>query len=125
MVISLFFFVIFDDIYHTVMKPPLLKSKFFKLRKHKQFRFNPLYYDADKERLEERKARIIKELEQENKDMSREAISMRISFAHKHAQRTAAKDENRSTIRFIVILLVLLYLFYKVFINLDGILMVL
>ncbi len=107
------------------MKPPLLKSKFFKLRKTKQFRFHPLYYDADKERLEEREARIKKELEQENKDMSREAISMRISFAHKHAQRSAAKDENRSTIRFIVILLILLYLFYKIFINLDGILAVL
>ena len=37
---------------------PFLKSRFFKLPEHRRFDFPARYYDADKERLEQRKKAV-------------------------------------------------------------------
>lgn len=101
------------------MKAPILKTRFFKLRNARQFDYIPMYYDADKERIEERKARIAKELSSE--PLSREALSMRMKFDKNHARRKSAKREKWSSIRLIAILLILIFVCYKIFINLEGV----
>lgn len=101
------------------MKAPILKTRFFKLRNARQFDYIPMYYDADKERIEERKARIAKELSTE--PLSREALNMRMKFDKNHARRQSAKREKWSSIRLIAILLILIFVCYKIFINLEGV----
>lgn len=103
------------------MRTPILKSKFFKLSNAKQFDYMPMYYDADKERMEERKARIAKELEREEKSVSNEALNMRMSYEKNHAHRQTANAQKWSSIRLIAIMLVLLFICYKIFINLEGV----
>lgn len=100
------------------MKAPLLKTRFFKLKSARQFDYIPMYYDADKERMEERKERIAKELAAE--PLSKEALTMRMKFDRNHARRQSAKRERWSSIRLILILMVLVFVCYKIFINLDG-----
>jgi hypothetical protein len=107
------------------MKAPLLKTRFFKLKSARQFDYIPMYYDADKERMEERKARIAKELELSNESMSREALSLRMKFDKNHARRQSARRETWSSVRLIVILLILIFVCYKIFINLEGVIAVL
>ena len=103
------------------MKTPILKSKFFKLGSARQFDYVPMYYDADKERMEERKARIAKELELEKKVISKEGLNMRMNYEKNHAHRQTANAQKWSSIRFIVIMLVLIFICYKIFINLEGV----
>ncbi len=103
------------------MKSPILKSKFFKLNNARQFDYMPMYYDADKERMEDRKARIAKELELEKKSVSDEALNMRMSYERNHAHRQTANAQKWSSIRLIAIMLVLSFIFYKIFINLEGV----
>ncbi len=95
------------------MKSPI------KLFKARQFDYQPMYYDADKERMEARKTRIAKELAQENKSISDEALNMRLKFEKNHFNRKSAKAEKWSSIRIFVIFLVLIVLFVQLFIDLD------
>ncbi len=95
------------------MKSPI------KLFKAKQFDYQPMYYDAEKERMEARKSRIAKELALENKTISNEALSMRLKFERNHVNRKSARSEKWSSIRLIVILLILIVLFSQMFIDLD------
>jgi len=104
------------------MKTSLFKSKLFKLQNARQFTYMPLYYDEAKERLEERKKRIARELEREKRTLSEEGVNLKIKFERNHAHKATAKAQKWSSIRLIVILVILLVLFYKVFINLDAIL---
>lgn len=100
------------------MKAPILKTRFFKLRNARQFDHIPMYYDADKERMEERKARIAKELSAES--LSKEALNMRMKFDENHVRRQSVKRERWSSIRLIIILVALIFVCYKIFINLEG-----
>lgn len=103
------------------MKTPILKSKFFKLGSARQFDYFPMYYDADKERMEERKVRIAKELELEQKSVSNEALNMRLSYERNHAHRQTANAQKWSSFRLIIIMMVLIFICYKIFINLEGV----
>ena len=103
------------------MKSPILKSKFFKLTNARQFDYVPMYYDADKERMDERKARIKKELEQEKKTISSNGINIRSTYERNHAQRKTANAQKWSSIRLIFIMLILIFVCYKIFINLEDV----
>lgn len=103
------------------MKTPVLKSKFFKLSSARQFDYMPMYYDADKERMDARKERIAKELELEKKSISSEGLNMRLSYERNHAHRQTANAQKWSSIRLITIMLVLIFICYKIFINLEGV----
>ncbi len=96
-------------------------KKFIKLSKARQFDYVPMYYDADKERMDERKARIAKEMEREEKSISSEGLNMRMSYEKNHAHRQTANAQKWSSIRLIAIMLVLIFICYKIFINLEGV----
>jgi len=95
------------------MKSPI------KLFKVKQFDYQPMYYDAEKERMDARKRRIEKELALENKTSSNQALSMRLKFERNHVNRKSAKAEKWASIRLIVILLILIVLFSQMFLDLN------
>ena len=103
------------------MKTPIIKSKFFKLGSARQFDYMPMYYDADKERMDKRKQRIAKELKLENKTISDEGLNMRMSYERNHAHRQTADAQKWSSIRLVVIMLVLIFICYKIFINLEWV----
>lgn len=96
-------------------------KKFIKLGSARQFDYVPMYYDADKERMDERKARITKEMELDNKAISSEGLNMRMSYERNHAHRQTAKAQKWSSIRLIAIMMILIVICYKIFINLEGV----
>ena len=96
-------------------------KKFIKLSSARQFDYVPMYYDADKERMDERKARIAKEMEREEKSISSEGLNMRMGYEKNHAHRQTANAQKWSSIRLIAIMLVLIFICYKIFINLEGV----
>lgn len=82
-------------------------SAFFKLPKHYVFDYKPLYYDPKKEERKERFSKIRKELgvEQENLKERKTVIK----FNRRIGQ---AKRDRTSTVRFLVILVLLSVLAY-------------
>lgn len=102
------------------MKAPLIKSRFFKLRTARKFEYIPMYYDADKERMEKRKARIAKEIELDKASISRESLRGRIKFDRNYSRRKSKKVEMWSSFRLIMILIILVFVCYRIFMNLDS-----
>ncbi len=87
--------------------------RFFRLPKHKQFNYQPLYYNPEKEEKEERKKRIEHELgiKREPSDSYRSTIrrgSMR-SYFHKNE-----KARKQSNIRLVLIILFLFFVAYLI-----------
>jgi hypothetical protein len=86
--------------------------KFFRTYQHKQFTYTPLYYNRQKEELEERIKRIENELQGETSKEYKPGI-IKGSFKHLHSMR---KRNNRaSTLRLIIIVIILLTLVYYLF----------
>lgn len=86
--------------------------RFFKVPQHKQFHYEPIYYDERKERLEER----IKEIEMEYgiKTDDRPMRSIRKgSFSTFYSKRK--KAERYSTTRLIIIMIFLAFISYYLF----------
>ncbi len=86
--------------------------RFFRIPQHKQFRYEPIYYDERKERLEER----IKTIEEEY-GIKQEEIQGRTirkgSFSHNYQRRS--KTQRYSNTRLIVIIAFLLFISYFLF----------
>lgn len=86
--------------------------KFFRSYKHKQFNYMPLYYNQQKEELEERVKRIEGEIQGKPSGDYKPGI-IKGSFRHLHSMR---KRSNKvSSIRLILILLILIALLYLIF----------
>ena len=87
--------------------------RLFRLPKHRQFSYQPLYYNPEKEKKEERKKRIANELgiEREPSDSYKTTIrrgSMR-SYFHKNE-----KARKQSNIRLVLIILFLFFVAYLI-----------
>jgi hypothetical protein len=92
-----------------MQKSKIMLPKFFRTYKHKQFNYMPLYYNQQKEELEERVRRIENELQGKPTGEYKPGI-IKGSFKHLHSMR---KKSNRvSSVRLIVIILVLIALVY-------------
>lgn len=86
--------------------------KFFRTYKHKQFSYMPLYYNRQKEEIEERVKRIEGELKGERTGEYQPGM-IRGSFRHLQSLR---KNTNRvSSFRLIIIIMVLLAIVYYIF----------
>ncbi|MFW5656217.1 MAG: hypothetical protein ACOCXS_00920 [Bacteroidota bacterium] len=90
--------------------------RLFKIPRHRQFNYRPIYYNAEKEELQER----IKKIEQEygKKQESKVGKEYRPSIRRgimRGNYRQVTKAKRQSNIRLIVILLVLFALAYYIF----------
>ena len=82
-----------------------------KVPKHRKFNYQPMYYDADKERLDQRKASIAREVEleeqlkREGKDPSlREAMEM--NWSRNYRRKTIFQSNIRLVIIFVLLVIV-------------------
>ncbi len=85
---------------------------FFKTPRHKQFNYEPLYYDERKEKLQER----IKQIEQEYGVKKGEEYVRSLtkgSFSHYYERKR--KTQKYSTTRLIIIMIFLLFVAYYLF----------
>ena len=87
--------------------------RFFRIPKPKKFEYKPLYYDPQKEAIEERKRRISSELTGE--PLTEEEYSNRIKGSMRSTNgrikpKNLKTDARTSNIRIIVIIVVLLFL---------------
>lgn len=95
-------------------------APFFKLFKNKSFNYTPRYYDERKEELAKRIAQIKKEMgvtdDSEKAKVIEKAYSVDIKGKMRSRFRPARRSESRkSTIRLLLILLVLMAISYYVF----------
>ncbi len=94
-----------------------MKFTFFKIPKHRQFNYSPLYYDEAKEERKERERRVRDELgispTQEDKENSTEdRIKGKMRRKIKSSFEVTHKARRTSNIRLIIILIGLFALFY-------------
>jgi hypothetical protein len=82
--------------------------KFFKTPKHKQFNYQPRYWDPEKEEFEKRVAAAKQEAEAE-KDFSKDALRDRIDF---RAQQKAKRPDFMTNIRVLGIAVILAAVLY-------------
>lgn len=97
------------------------KFKLFKTPSHRQFHYEPRYYDARREELE----RKIKRHQEMQKLSEQEESSLRHRYAMKQKIEDSWKpsyrrQSNRSTMRLIIVLGVLVTLAYLLFLRIDG-----
>jgi hypothetical protein len=85
---------------------------FFKSGKNKEFHYSPLYYNQQKEELQDRVKRIENELKGGSKGEYQPGI-IKGSFRHVRSMRT--KAERGSALRIIIIVMILLGLVYFLF----------
>ena len=104
------------------MKSPFSRLSIIKLPKTKRFEFSPRYYDEAKERMEQRKRDISKELGLKgDSEHERRTINFRAQMNHSLAKDSMRKQGYMSNVRLIVILGLMLILCYYIYINLDEI----
>jgi len=86
----------------------------FNLPKSRRFNYRPVYYDERKERLEEMKTRAKAELEAEKKESGYVGGLQRgfLTERRVNSKRGHLAFEKKSTLRFLIILLALLGIFY-------------
>ncbi|CAG5079409.1 hypothetical protein [Parvicella tangerina] len=93
---------------------------FSKINKHRKFHYTPMYYDPEKEELDERvKMAKIKYGIEEGDETLKRKIRMQDQFKESKSAMDSMKRWN-SSIRLFVILGIIIYLAYIVFANLDG-----
>ena len=85
---------------------------FFKTPKPRQFNYAPIFYDARKEALKEREQLIKQELGISDKDVPR--VSLIKGRMRGYYKRTA-QDKAKSSLRLIVIMVILLLIAYFLF----------
>lgn len=109
------------------MQKPFFKSRLFKLPNHKKFDFSPRYYDEDKERLENKRAEITREINEGKEDKSVQIESrMREQFkARSQTTNYMTNSSYWSNIRLLVIFGILMIGFYYIYIHLDEVLLAL
>ena len=107
------------------MQKPFFKSRLFKLPNPKRFDFSPRYYDQDKERLENRRAEIARELK---KDSSETSTQREIRIREQFKSRAGSINNPSSfmsNVRLLVIFGILMIGFYYIYIHLDEVLLAL
>ena len=87
--------------------------RFFKLHKPKQFEYNPIYWDPEKEEREERIRQIKHEMGLEIPTDPNRTTIKRGSF-RQASKKTKVKATRSSNIRLVIILAVLLFLAYLI-----------
>lgn len=95
-----------------MQKSKIMLPKFFRTYKHKQFNYMPLYYNQQKEELEERIRRIESEIQGKPTGEYKPGI-IKGSFKHLHSLRK--KSDRFSSLRLILIVIILLALVYYLF----------
>lgn len=95
--------------------------QFSKINRHRSFDYTPMYYNPEKEDLDNRVKAIKAEMEGKSSsdDADREA-RLRAQFKQNSNTLSYKSKNMSSTIRMIIILALVLYLGYVVFTNLDG-----
>mgnify|MGYP000421397754 CR=1 FL=1 len=95
--------------------------QFTKINRHRSFDYTPMYYNPEKEDLDNRVKAIKAQMEEnsESSDADREA-RLRAQFKQNSSSLSYKSKNMSSTIRMIIILGLVLYLGYVVFSNLDG-----
>ncbi|MBN1598608.1 MAG: hypothetical protein JW894_09965 [Bacteroidales bacterium] len=87
---------------------------FFRTYKNKQFNYIPIFYDKQKEELQERIRKIEKDMKVSTDNEYRPAI---IKGSFRRERQRKVKESRSSIIRFVIILLILFvivyYLLYK------------
>lgn len=93
------------------------KRSLFRVPKHQQFDYKPMYYDPQKEELQER-LKAIKELQKEDIDGAKARIASGIRSTH-NADKTYRRNQvQRSNLVFasvVLMLLTLVYILYKLY----------
>ncbi len=95
--------------------------QFTKINRHRSFDYTPMYYNPEKEELDNRIKAIKEEMGEGSDDSSvdREA-RLRSQFRQNSSSLSYKSKNMSSTVRMIIILGLVLYLGYVVFTNLDG-----
>ncbi|HBF86992.1 MAG TPA: hypothetical protein DDX39_00005 [Bacteroidales bacterium] len=89
-------------------------SSFFKVQKHKQFDYKPLYYDKRKEELEQIKQKYNVEITENGSSEYRPNLKGKIRSHYEKSSRPAPRTSSTRLIVFIIILIFIgYYLFYK------------
>ena len=94
---------------------------FSKINRHRNFDYTPMYYNPQKEELDNRVKAIQQEMggESDDEGVDRE-VRLRAQFKQ-NTETLSYKSKNRSSsIRMMIILGLILYFGYIVFTNLDG-----
>jgi 2-polyprenyl-6-methoxyphenol hydroxylase-like FAD-dependent oxidoreductase len=86
--------------------------RFFKLPQHKQFHYEPIYYDERKERMEERIRQIEAEYGIKTDDRPVRSLT-KGSFSHFYVRRR--KAQRYSTTRLVIIMIFLFIISYFLF----------
>ena len=86
--------------------------RFFKIPQHKQFNYEPLYYDERKEKLQERIKRIEQEYGVKNGDEYVRSLT-KGSFSRYYDRRR--KAQRYSATRLVIIIIFLLFVAYYIF----------
>ncbi len=85
--------------------------RFFKIPRHRQFNYNPLYYDPEKEQREERRREIKRELGiKEEEGNYRPTIKRGSMKAYFKGNKRAERNSNLRLVLIIVFLLFVAYL---------------
>lgn len=91
-----------------------MKVSFFHRPKAKKFKYNPRYYSKEKEESENRKKRIMKEIENEEKGIKN--VKSEIHDKWKRIDRDKMRQKSiRRAIIYILLLLMILYLMFRKF----------
>lgn len=105
------------------MKAPKLPS-LFKLRKynyHRQFDYQPRYYNEQAEKLQKRQRQIERELELEKKLGKTHEQVLRDRISESWGRREMARHRRNSSRRILIILVVICLLMYFLYTKLDFI----
>ena len=86
--------------------------RFFKIPQHKQFDYQPLYYDERKEKLQERIKRIEQEYGVSN---GKEYVRSMTKGSFSHYYERKRKAQKYSSTRLIIIIIFLLFVAYYLF----------
>ena len=92
------------------METPRLPS-FFKITKNRRFKYNPLYYNPQKEDLEQRISAIKKQLDSEGK-AGDQIAAFKVELNERWGRTSRRKIERKSSIRIIFLVGVLTLLAY-------------
>lgn len=87
--------------------------RLFRLPQHKQFTYEPIYYDERKEQLQERIRKIESEMGINKEEGEFKASLSRGSFSHFHARKR--KNQRYSSLRLVIILIFLFLVTYYLF----------
>lgn len=86
--------------------------KFFKLPKNKQFNYQPIFYNPEKEAREKRKKEIERELEFQSDDQNGDFGRLRRGAIREYYYKKSKKVRRQSNYRLVVLIIILLFIAY-------------